>query len=129
MKYNTTQKTTILELFKKNPDKQYTADEVFDIVGANGCGKSTVYRLLADMCSNGDLRKYVREGSTKSVYQLFGKQCSKHIHLRCVKCGTVIHLDNVASNDIQQKIFENSKFIINESIAIIPGECIECNRR
>ena len=127
MQYNTLQKSAVLELFKKNPNKQYSADEVFGYVYNNGCGKSTVYRLLTQMCSDGYLRKYFREGSKKAVYQLSGDHCSHHIHLRCVKCGTIIHLDDIASSDIQRKIFEDKKFVINESIAVIPGECIACS--
>lgn len=127
MQYNTLQKTAVFDLFKQNPDKQYSADEVFQRVCSDGCGKSTVYRLLTQMCADGYIRKYTREGSKKSVYQLCGEHCSNHIHLRCVKCGTVIHLDDVFSNDIQKKIFETKKFIIDESSAIIPGECMTCS--
>ena len=127
MQYNTSQKTAVLDIFKKNPDKQFSADEVFTMVCSDGCGKSTVYRLLTNMCSDRLLKKYVKEGSKKSVYQLAGTHCSHHIHLRCVECGTVIHLDDVFSRDIQNKIFETQKFTIDESVAILPGKCDSCS--
>ena len=127
MQYNTLQKTNVLDLFKLNSNKQYSADEVFDIIGSEGCGKSTVYRLLTRMCDEGILRKYTQEGSKKSVYQYSSTHCVHHIHLRCIKCGTVIHLDDVFTQDIQNKIFKSKKFIIDESIAVLPGECLACS--
>lgn len=127
MQYNTLQKTAVLDLFKHNPNKQFSADDVYEKVCSDGCGKSTVYRLLTNMCSDGLLKKYNNEGSKKSVYQLAGTHCSHHIHLRCVQCGTVIHLDDIFSSDIQRKIFENKNFMIDESIAVLPGKCMSCS--
>jgi len=127
MQYNTLQKTKVLDLFKRNPNKQFSADEVFESVGSEGCGKSTVYRLLTRMCEEGSLRKFTQEGSKKAVYQYLNSHCVHHLHLRCIKCGTVIHLDDVFTKDIQNQIFKSKKFIIDESIAFLPGECLACS--
>ena len=120
MHYNTLQKTAVLDLFKHNPNKQFSADEVFEKVGSDGCGKSTVYRLLTNMCSDGLLRKYTKEGSKKSVYQLAGTHCSHHIHLRCVQCGAVIHLDDVFSSDIQKKSSKHKILLLTNLLRYCP---------
>ena len=73
------------------------------------------------------LRKYTVEGSKKSVYQFLNSHCVSHIHLRCVKCGVVLHLDDVFTKDIQNKIFKSKKFVIDESLTVLPGECLACS--
>lgn len=126
MEYRTCQKKIIFDFFANNPDKHFSADEVYSNVRDFGCGKSTVYRLISKMNEDGQIIKFMEEGSQKAFYRLALEKCTHHLHLRCVKCGTVIHLDEELSHELQNEILKNNKFFIDEASAVLPGYCFEC---
>ena len=126
MEYKTCQKKIIYDFFANNPDKHFSADEVFLNVSELGCGKSTVYRLISKMSEEGQLIKSVEEGSHRSVYRLALESCSHHWHLKCVKCGTVIHLDEIMSEHFQNEVFKTNQFSIDGSTAVLNGFCSDC---
>ena len=56
---------------------------------------TTVYRLLDKLCAENVIIKYSDINSDKAVYQYAGEKghCREHLHLKCIKCGKVMHLD------------------------------------
>ena len=124
--YNTKQRSAVLSCFEENADGQFTIDELMDALGGNAPGKSTVYRLVKKLEEEGMLRRFTREGTSKAVYQLAGTHCcSEHLHIKCVDCGLLIHLDH----ETQDEFTKSTGFVIDDSLSMLYGRCAECARR
>ena len=124
--YNTKQRSAVLSFFEDNAEGQFTIDELIEHLGETAPGKSTVYRLVKKLEEDGELRRFTREGTTKAVYQLAGANCcSEHLHIKCVDCGLLIHLDHEA----QDELTKSTGFVIDDSLSMLYGVCADCARR
>ncbi len=124
--YNTKQRSAVLSVFEENADAQFTIDELMASLGEDAPGKSTVYRLVKKLEEEGTLRRFTREGTSKAVYQLAGTHCcSEHLHIKCVDCGLLIHLDH----DAQDELTKSTGFVIDDSLSMLYGRCADCARR
>ena len=81
--YNTKQRAEILEFFKRNFDKSFSAGEIIssDEISA---GEATVYRCLSLLSKEGLLRRFTENGAGGALYQYAGSECCRHFHLKCV---------------------------------------------
>lgn len=122
--YKTRQREMITELFESNPDRQFSANDTAVILSGK-IGKSTVYREISRLCDEGFLRKYPGSDGL-SVYQLSGKSCHEHFHLKCTKCGKILHLDCHMMNDICSHIASGHGFDIDISKTVLFGKCSSC---
>lgn len=121
--YNTKQRSAVLGFFEEHSGQQYTIDE---LVSALGVSKSTAYRLVGKLEEEGLLRRFTREGTTKAVYQLAGAHCcSEHLHIKCLDCGLLIHLDH----DTQDELTKSTGFMIDDGLSMLYGVCADCARR
>ena len=128
--YNTRQKRILIDFFSKNTDKHYSINEIADAISKDNIGKSTIYRLIEKMTEDGSLRRF--RGDGKSVlYQYVGKhnECDNHFHLKCVKCGILVHLECGYITTLNSHIEEHHKFEIDTSKTIFYGICSNCNER
>ena len=128
--YITEQKTLLLEFLRNHGEKSYTIDELMDKMseerGANLPGKSTLYRLMSRLCDEGKVKKFVREGSRGFVYQaFFGEHCTTHLHMKCVRCGKLLHLGHEISDELLDKIRSVSDFSVSESDTVLFGNCAD----
>lgn len=124
--YNTKQRSALLSVFEENAGEQFSIDELMDNLGEDAPGKSTVYRLVKKLEEEGTLRRFSREGTSKAVYQLAGTHCcSEHLHIKCVDCGLLIHLDH----DAQDELTKSTGFVIDDSLSMLYGRCAACARR
>ena len=124
--YNTKQRSAVLSFFEGNPGSQFTIDELIETLGGDAPGKSTVYRLVKKLEEEGAVRRFTREGTSKAVYQLAGTHCcSEHLHIKCVDCGLLIHLDHEA----QDELTKSTGFVIDDSLSMLYGRCAVCARR
>ena len=94
-KYNTKQQLLISQFLQKNSDCVLTADEIYERLKADGIsvGKTTVYRRLEQLYENGIVRKYNSHNEKSASYQFIHNSCREHYHLKCAKCGKLIHID------------------------------------
>ena len=124
--YNTKQRSAVLCFFEENAGEQFTIDELMERLEEAAPGKSTVYRLVKKLEEEGAVRRFTREGTSKSVYQLAGASCcSEHLHIKCVDCGLLIHLDHEA----QDELVKSTGFVIDDSLSMLYGKCAACARR
>lgn len=125
MKYNMGKKERVIELFSKNPGVTYTSDEICDAILPDGKGKSTVYRIIAALVTDGKLRRISDGISRSSAYQYVGNaECHKHLHLKCKECGKLIHMDDEISGEFEQRV-RCAGFAIEEGTLLF-GRCVEC---
>ena len=130
--YETEQRKLLVALFRADPDRVYTAEEVAEILrgdseGDAHCSVSTVYRLISRLCDEGVLHKHARDGSRKFYYQYVkGCECEAHLHLQCEGCGKIIHMDDATSEQVLLKVLMKNGFQVDPARALVPGLCSVC---
>lgn len=127
--YQTAGRIALAEFLERHPDRQFTAQELFDELSCAGTvGKSSVYRLLAEMCEDESVRKFQSEERHCAVYQYVGAHCDcrDHFHEKCVRCGKLSHLDCHVSADFIRHLFSEHGFSVDCGQSILYGVCAEC---
>ena len=127
VKYKTKQKEMILDLFKNNPGRHFTASDICR--NLNNIGQATVYRKLEDLVSEGILEKFITDPSSPACFELSeheGKREHCH-HMRCTECGSLIHLKCEELDDITKHLKHIAKLekINIEDDAILTIACTE----
>lgn len=128
MKYNTEQKAKIIEFLKKNQDEAFTAAEIYRALSSENIGKSTVFRRLAELSEEGVIRR-IADASTRRVSYRYNsaEHCTGHLHLSCINCGKLIHLDEETSRGLEKRLIQNQSFHLDPSV-VIPGICDGCTK-
>ncbi len=131
-KYNTKQKQIITELLKDNSNRSLTSDEIlFMLNKKDNISKATLYRHLDLLVQNYEVRKFYNSKLGRSQYQYADLEstCSSHLHLRCSKCGKLIHLDCDETTKFINHINSNHGFRIDNLNTVINGVCSECQKK
>ena len=129
--YVTEQKKILKKILEENSDSAYTVEELMEKLrercGDSAPGKSTVYRLITHLVEDGTVKKFSDEGSRKWSYQIvMGEHCDCHLHLKCMDCGRLIHLDESVSDELLDKVRTISDFSVNEEATVLFGRCGGC---
>lgn len=132
--YKTKQRAAILEYLKENIDEHITADRIIDYFKQidNPIGKSTVYRTLDTLVQENVIRKYaLTDRSEAACFQYMGENasCNEHYHMKCTKCGMLIHLDCDEIKELSEHIFKEHKFRLDTCKTILYGLCENCLER
>ena len=126
---NTAQKKQIIAFLKLHSDHHYTVDEITKAVSTDrGAGKSTVYRQISKLMQSGVIRRFETPGVKSFVYQYANHHdnCDSHYHLKCVKCGRLIHLECSKLDEVRAHIISEHDFIIGCGESVIYGQCTAC---
>ena len=110
-----------------------TADEVVDDLKARGTpvARSTVYRFLAHLEENGDVRKYITAEGSPVCYQFIDKSigCAEHYHLMCKECGDIVHFENKKLEKLLRDMRDagdGQRLIIDGPPTVFYGTCGKC---
>lgn len=129
--YKTRQRTQILECLKQNSEKHLTADEILEQLKKLNIeiGKSTVYRTLEKLIEENKVRKYLSHEGESACYQYVDESlnCTRHFHLKCVRCGRLIHLECEYLADLERHVFDCHKFTVDNTKTVLYGVCEECS--
>ncbi len=130
--YSTDNKKIVTEFFYTNKEQHYTVEHALDDLSENGVDipKSTLYRIIGNLCKKGILKRYESPTEDRFVYQYanFGESCSDHFHLKCTECGMLIHLECEKMREIKEHIMNEHGFLIGGN-GIINGICGKCLMR
>ena len=126
MSYNTKQKDLILEIIR-NEKKEFTVKDIYEKL-ENKVGLTTIYRLIDNMISTGDLTKTISKDNI--TYYQYLEHCDhdNHFYLKCNNCGEMIHIDCDCINELTNHIYKEHKFISDKDNIIINGLCSKCRR-
>ena len=129
--YMTEQKTILLGFLREHGEKSYTIEELMEKMSERGApstpARSTVYRLMNRLCEEGKVKKFAREGERCFAYQAFlGEHCSAHLHMKCIQCGKLLHLEHSLSDELLERIKSESDFSVSESDTVLFGSCADC---
>lgn len=124
--YHTRQRELVLQFFKEHRENCYSAKEVIDS-GAVPVGKATVYRHLAALAAENRLNTFQSEHRDGTRYQYNdAASCLGHYHLKCLRCGNVIHLNCAAAQVFEQHMERDHDFAVDASRTVFYGICSRC---
>lgn len=128
--YHTKQSDVILECLKEMRDNSVSAEEIENMLRKNGnpVGKATIYRHLTKYEKDGIVRKLTPPSAKSAVFRLTKSGCGEHLHLRCVKCGTILHLECEFMNMLNSHIKEHHGFSADYGTSVIYGICEKCEK-
>lgn len=126
--YMTKQRRLLLDFIKERADRQFTAEDIVNELGAaGGISVSAVYRNLAKLAEDGALRKLQHEDGRTAAYQYWrGPECHLHLHMKCTACGCLFHMDGEVSEGIAEKILRQDGFTLDGAKTILYGKCGDC---
>ena len=131
--YITEQKKTLLGFLRQHSERSFTVEELTEgikktkHVSGRTPAKSTVYRLITRFVEEGTVKRFVRGHSRRFVYQIVSCEHSDlHLHMKCMKCGRLLHLDEELSDELMEKVKKLSNFSVNESETVLFGNCADC---
>ena len=126
MTYNTEKRNELLRFFKENADTAFSLEEICRRLTEDGRGKSTLYRQTARLVEEGFVSR-MPVGARKFVYQYMDKQhCSEHLHLKCMGCGKLVHLDCSTSHALLASLLSSQGFALDGG-SVLYGKCRACN--
>ena len=128
--YNTAARSRILGFLKENKDRTVNANDILNWLNnqGNDVNITTIYRYLDKLTESGEVMKYIAENGTRAVFQYVGEKqhCEEHLHLQCIKCGAILHLDCDFMDEISEHVMKEHGFRIQCRNSIIYGICSDC---
>ena len=127
--YQTAQRKKLIQFLSANREKAFSVEELdFQLKKGDETapGKSTLYRLIKSLVDEGAVKRLVKGNSRQFVYQIAGAECAYHLHLKCVKCGKLLHMEHGESHKLLEEILKASNFKVDESQTVLLGSCDGC---
>ena len=129
MAYHTKQTDRVLQCLR-DAGGHMTAQDLIRALADAGrpVGSATVYRRLEHLVDEGLVRRFVVDEKTGACYQYAGEggDCARHSHLKCVKCGTLIHLDCDFILELDSHIQREHGFRVDNARTVLYGDCAAC---
>lgn len=131
--YRTEQKKMLLAYLQANGTQAYSVEALAQgmrsMYGELAPGVSTVYRLIDRLSKEGTVKRFPKEIGRGFVYQIVaGRTCRSHLHLKCSRCGRLIHMDSALSEELTNRLLSVCGFALNEEETILFGSCEDCRR-
>jgi len=128
--YQTNVRNTIDECFDINYERTINFNDINNYLLERGIkvNKTTIYRYLDKLLKTEKIKRYLDEDGKQSGYILvLSDHCmNSHIHLKCVKCNKIIHLNCKFNNEMLDYISKEYKFEVDCKQTIVYGICDEC---
>lgn len=128
--YATKKRAWIIKYFAQNPDRDICVNEIYEYLNENGMDMNitTIYRNIDKLVEQGVVLKTVHGKKEQATYQYMkGKEgCIHHLHMKCEKCGRILHLDCGFMSEIVEHIGNEHGFMIDCRNSYIAGLCKEC---
>ena len=128
--YATANRKKILDFLKENHNRTLTVADIYAHLKAcdSEVNITTIYRYLDKLEKEGTVIKYVAEKGSQATYQYVeqGHNCEDHLHLQCVKCGKVIHLECHFMHEILEHVEKEHGFMMQCKNSIVYGTCKDC---
>lgn len=131
--YATVSRKKILDFLKQSSERTVTAAEISAYLKEQDSevNITTIYRYLDKLEREGTVMKYLAEKGSQAGYQYveLGHRCEEHLHLKCMECGRIIHLECAFMEEIAEHIRRDHGFLLQCKNSILYGTCGECRQR
>jgi Fur family ferric uptake transcriptional regulator len=124
----TPQREAILTILLENKKGHMTAEDIYAVTRERypEIGLATVYRTLELFQALG-IVSYLEFGDGGRKYEISsGSEEHYHHHLLCLECGEIIEFSEDLLDDLEQRIWEVSKFRITDHSLRFFGICKGC---
>ncbi len=121
----THQRRMIMEVLLQRVDHP-TADQVFETVRDRSpqVSRRTVYRVLDTLAELGLIRRVHHPGATAR----FDAKTHRHHHLVCIRCNTIVDLENTQLDNIPLPKGNFHGFDVNDYSVQLMGICPDCRK-
>ena len=127
MKYSTHQRQQLLAFLREHRDETFSAAQIAAYM--EGVSRSAIYRNLAALEAEGQIKRVVKSGSKQSFYRYLGAgECREHLHLSCSRCGAVLHMDHPATDTLIDSVMRDSGFAVDSAATVLYGVCGRCRK-
>lgn len=124
--YHTRQRNLVYDFFRSNPDGCFAVRDLLECHDIS-VGTATIYRTLSKLVEEGKLKKFSDSGGNGAYYQLNASEtCQYHFHLKCIRCGALIHMDCEMMEELQKHIAKDHGFTVDSGKSILYGLCSGC---
>ncbi len=124
--YHTRQREMVLQFFAAHPAECFCARQLIDQKQIP-VGTATLYRALALLTQEGHLKKFAQADGGPAFYQYNESDaCRSHFHLKCLRCGRLVHMDCSLMKDLQDHIAADHDFWVDSGKSILYGICKTC---
>ena len=128
--YNTKTRQLILDYLINNRQHAVSASNILEHLEAEGASPNptTVYRYLDKLAGEQRIMKYVADKGEKAVFQYVdeGRHCREHLHLKCVQCGRIYHLDCHFMEEVRAHLMAEHGFTLQCEGSVLYGLCRSC---
>ena len=128
--YNTKTRQLILDYLINNRQHAVSASNILEHLEAEGASPNptTVYRYLDKLAGEQRIMKYVADKGEKAVFQYVdeGRHCREHLHLKCVQCGRIYHLDCHFMDEVRAHLMAEHGFTLQCEGSVLYGLCRYC---
>ncbi len=128
--YNTKTRQLILDYLINNRQHAVSASNILEHLEAEGASPNptTVYRYLDKLAGEQRIMKYVADKGEKAVFQYVdeGRHCREHLHLKCVQCGRIYHLDCHFMDEVRAHLMAEHGFTLQCEGSVLYGLCRSC---
>ncbi len=129
-KYVTRQRKSLLDYLALHPDEDLSARQIAEGLTEHGVSLSAVYRNLAELETEGKVRRSSHEGSRDLFYRYTDLgECRRHLHLSCKSCGRTFHMDADATDTLTRQVVESAGFQIDRADTVLYGLCNACQSK
>ena len=124
--YNTKTRQLILDYLINNRQHAVSASNILEHLEEQGASPNptTVYRYLDKLAGEQRIMKYVADKGEKAVFQYVdeGRHCREHLHLKCVQCGRIYHLDCHFMDEVRAHLMQSMALLCSARAAF----CMVC---
>lgn len=121
-----------MSYLRNHSHSHVTVDQIYENLknSERQVGKTTIYRCLERLIEEGEVRKYIVEDGMSACFQYISSshQCKEHYHLKCCKCGELIHLSCDFLGKVNEHIYQEHHFIVDSSKTVFYGICEKCQQ-
>ena len=84
--------------------------------------------VLDKLAGEQRVMKYVADKGEKAVFQYVdeGRHCREHLHLKCVRCGRIYHLDCHFMDEVRAHLMAEHGFTLQCEGSVLYGLCRSC---
>ena len=123
--YATEQRKLLMLFLQCHPDECFSAAEIAEALSDASISLSAVYRNLSYLEKEGLINRQVKAGRRESYYQFVAAaSCRNCLHLSCVKCGSVHHMQAESIEGLLQ-----NGFALDCKKTVLYGVCRNCTEK
>ena len=133
VKYKTKQREQILSFLRTIDNTHFTAADACSYFKEHEIpvGTTTVYRQLEQLVQEGSVKKYIIDESSSACFEYVGEAGDADpscYHLKCERCGTLIHLECEEITEFEKHITRHHGFRIDPVRTVFYGLCAQCQQ-